>query len=120
MSSGSDGLAEKGVALVKISTGLHFEEITLAFTHLQAFYETCGENFVIRLRQLKIIEAALIELLGPPEGNELWDKVVVMGDLNIWGDQPPYSTDGFGEWTNVFLNNGGIGNATCTRRSFSE
>ena len=111
MSSGSDGLAEKGVALVKISTGLHFEEIVLAFTHLQAFYDECGENFEIRLRQLKTIEQALIDLIGPPEQNPFWDKVIVMGDLNIWGDQSPLSTDGYGEWANVFVNNGGTSNA---------
>jgi endonuclease/exonuclease/phosphatase family metal-dependent hydrolase len=111
MSSGSDGLAEKGVALVKVSTGLHFEEVILAFTHLQAFYEECGENFEIRLRQLKVIEQALIDLIGLPENNDAWNKVVVLGDLNIWGDEPPLSTRGNGEWSNIFLNNGGNGNA---------
>ncbi len=107
MSSGSDGLAEKGVAIVQISTGLHFEVVTLALTHLQAFYEEPGENHVIRLRQLKVIEGGLIDLLGAPEGNEAWNKVVVLGDLNIQGDTPPYSNAGYGEWSNVFLYNGG-------------
>ncbi|WP_374565653.1 endonuclease/exonuclease/phosphatase family protein, partial [Nitrosomonas sp.] len=107
MSASDDGLAEKGVAIVQISTGLHFEVVTIALTHLQAFYEEVGEHHVIRLRQLKVIEGALIELIGAPEDNANWDKVIVLGDLNIRGDTPPYSTDGHGEWTNVFINNGG-------------
>ena len=107
MSASDDGLAEKGVAIVQISTGLHFEIVTIALTHLQAFYEEVGEHHTIRLRQLKVIEAALIDLIGAPEDNGNWDKVIVLGDLNIRGDTPPYSTDGHGEWTNVFINNGG-------------
>ncbi|UJP05775.1 MAG: endonuclease/exonuclease/phosphatase family protein [Nitrosomonas sp.] len=107
MSASDDGLAEKGVAIVQISTGLHFEVVTIALTHLQAFYEEVGEHHTIRLRQLKVIEGALIELIGAPEDNANWDKVIVLGDLNIRGDTPPYSTDGHGEWTNVFINNGG-------------
>lgn len=107
MSAGDDGWAEKGVAVVQISTGLHFEVVTIALTHLQAFYKEVGEHHTIRLRQLKVIEAALIDLIGAPEDNDNWDKVIVLGDLNIRGDTPPYSTDGHGEWTNVFINNGG-------------
>lgn len=107
MSASDDGLAEKGVAIVQISTGLHFEIVTIALTHLQAFYEEVGEHHTIRLRQLKVIEAGLIDLIGAPEDNSNWDKVIVLGDLNIRGDTPPYSTEGHGEWTNVFINNGG-------------
>lgn len=107
MSASDDGLAEKGVAIVQISTGLHFEVVTIALTHLQAFYEEVGEHHTIRLRQLKVIEAGLIDLIGAPEDNGNWDKVIVLGDLNIRGDTPPYSTEGHGEWTNVFINNGG-------------
>ena len=106
MSASDDGLAEKGVAIVQISTGLHFEIVTIALTHLQAFYEEVGEHHTIRLRQLKVIEAGLIDLIGAPEDNGNWDKVIVLGDLNIRGDTPPYSTEGHGEWTNVFINNG--------------
>lgn len=107
MSASDDGLAEKGVAIVQISTGLHFEVVTIALTHLQAFYEEVGEHHTIRLRQLKVIESGLIDLIGAPEDNSNWDKVIVLGDLNIRGDTPPYSTEGHGEWTNVFINNGG-------------
>lgn len=107
MSAGADGWAEKGVAIVQISTGIQFEVITIALTHLQAFYDEVGEHHTIRLRQLKVIEGGLIELLGAPEGNSMWDKVIVLGDLNIRGDKPPFSTEGYGEWTNVFINNGG-------------
>lgn len=107
MSAGADGLAEKGVAIVQVSTGLHFEVVTIALTHLQAFYDEPGQHHEIRLRQLKVIEAGLINLLGEPEFNNAWDKVIVLGDLNIRGDRPPMSTEGYGEWMNVFLNNGG-------------
>lgn len=87
--------------------------MTIALTHLQAFYEEVGEHHTIRLRQLKVIEAGLIDLIGAPEDNSNWDKVIVLGDLNIRGDKPPYSSEGHGEWTNVLVNNGGpYNNAT--------
>lgn len=91
-------------------TGMQFEAVTIALTHLQAFYDEPGEYHQIRLRQLKVIEQGLIELLGLPEDNSNWDRVIILGDLNIQGDRPPFSTDGYGEWSNVFLFNGGPNN----------
>lgn len=103
--SGVDGLADKGVGLVQISTGLQFEVVTIAFTHMQAFYKYVGQHSSIRKKQLNTISELLKDLLGDPVQNFNWSKVILMGDLNIRGDLHPSVN---GEWKNVFVLDPGI------------
>ncbi len=96
----SDCLSDKGVVVVQLSTNQQFEVVTLAITHMQAFYDFVGQYEKTRFKQLQAIENALTLVLGPPGDGGGWNKVVVMGDLNIRGDLKPSRR---GEWRNVFV-----------------
>ncbi len=93
-----DALAQKGVGIVQVLTNNTFEIITIAFTHMQAFYQKVGEYSSVRFKQLKTIENGLNILLGNPLDIN-YNKVIVLGDMNIRGDLNPNTR---GEWRNVF------------------
>jgi hypothetical protein len=87
--AGTDALAAKGVAIVRINRP--FDPTTIAFTHLQASYDEANtEHADIRADQIDFILQMLLELAGT--NVEHYANSVIIGDLNIKGD--PDDTSG--------------------------
>ncbi|MEZ5661098.1 MAG: endonuclease/exonuclease/phosphatase family protein [Burkholderiaceae bacterium] len=97
-SAGADSLASKGVGIVQIAAPVG--QTTIAFTHLQASYDTEDQYSAIRAKQLDAIHAALEEVIAADPA--LRGRVIVMGDLNIRGDSGAVS----GEWAALFEQGG--------------
>lgn len=92
-----DAKANKGVGVIQVPSpdGLALPT-TIAFTHLQASYDSEDQYRDIRRKQIETIGGALKELIG--DEPHLWERTIVMGDLNIRGDSDAL-TD---EWAEVF------------------
>lgn|GEM_PF-4600633 len=86
--AGSDGLAHKGVAIVRIERDGRL--YTIAFTHLQADYPASGEYYPeVRAKQLAQIRALLERTVDFTVKKQ---DILLVGDLNIegWIDFPPF------------------------------
>lgn len=94
---GDDAKSSKGVGVVQVASpdGVG-APTTIAFTHLQASYEAEDQYRDVRHRQLDMVCGAVRELIG--DDPHLWERVIVMGDLNIRGDSGAV-TD---EWAQTF------------------
>jgi len=81
--AGTDALAAKGVAIVRVNGP--FAPTTIAFTHLQASYDAANtEHADIRADQLAFVHQQLRDLAA---GNlQHFADAVIVGDLNIKGD----------------------------------
>jgi len=95
---GTDALACKAVGIIQ--TNQPAEITTIAFTHLQASYDTEDEHREVRETQVQEIFNALAAVLGPDSSE--WRNVIVVGDLNIRGDSGA-ETD---EWSTTFETSG--------------
>lgn len=98
VAAGTDALAVKAVGIIQ--TNRPAEITTIAFTHLQASYDSEDEYRDVRERQLQEIFDALSAVLGPVASE--WRNVILVGDLNIRGDSGA-QTD---EWTRNFKTSG--------------
>jgi hypothetical protein len=94
---GTDAMSSKAVGVVQVASPDGVQApTTIAFTHLQASYTSEDEYRDIRQKQLDTIYRALHDLIE--DDPHLWDRVIVMGDLNIRGDSGAV-TD---EWAQTF------------------
>ena len=97
-SAGFDSLSSKGVGIVQIATPVR--PTTIAFTHLQASYDTEDQHSEVRAKQLNAVFAALEEILAVDGGHR--GSVIILGDLNIRGDSGAV----LGEWAALFEQGG--------------
>lgn len=97
-SEGDDRFASKGVGIVQL--GVPTKPTTIAFTHLQASYESEDQYQEIRVKQLDVIFIALQEIFAGDSKH--WAKTIILGDLNIRGDAGAIS----GEWSHIFEGSG--------------
>jgi endonuclease/exonuclease/phosphatase family metal-dependent hydrolase len=95
-----DALACKGVGVVQVDTA--FGDLTIAFSHLQAFYRFETEYAPLRKKQFEDIAGIITRLLGPP--GSAWERLVVMGDFNVRGDLGAKEF----EWFDVFSTSPGV------------
>lgn len=93
-SAGSDSLAQKAVCVIQISEP--YDPTTIAFTHLQASYDTEDQHSEVRARQFDDVETAIMKALSGQIGPT--GQTIVLGDLNVRGDPEAVS----GEWGNLF------------------
>jgi endonuclease/exonuclease/phosphatase family metal-dependent hydrolase len=93
-SAGKDTLASKGVGIVSINAPVG--KTIIAFTHLQAAYDSEDEYSDVRHNQFSTILHALGEVIGNNEF--LWGNVILLGDFNVRGDAGATSM----EWNSVF------------------
>ncbi|WP_287139773.1 endonuclease/exonuclease/phosphatase family protein [Mesorhizobium sp.] len=98
--NGADSLASKAVGIVQVGTPV--DRTTIAFTHLQASYQTEDEFASIRAKQLDAIFHAVDKVLEQQPGRR--GKVIIMGDLNIRGDSGAASS----EWGSIFEGGGSL------------
>lgn len=98
-SAGFDSLAPKGVAVVRV--GIPNLSATIAFTHMQASYDSDDQHRDVRIKQFATILDALTAVLGPTTHGG-WGGAVLTGDLNVRGD-PGRTSD---EYVHVFESNG--------------
>lgn len=96
-SEGSDSLAPKGVAMVRIDTPI--SPTTIGFTHMQASYDAEDQHRDIRESQFQQITDAFGALMTD-DGH--WGGAVLVGDLNVRGDSGR-QTD---EWSDTFDQSG--------------
>lgn len=96
-SAGDDTMAAKGVGVIQVDSpdGVDLPT-TIAFTHMQASYLSEDEHRDVRRSQLDTLYTAVKEVIG--SSPELWERVIVLGDLNIRGDSEAL-TD---EWAEIF------------------
>ncbi|MFO1091275.1 MAG: endonuclease/exonuclease/phosphatase family protein [Hyphomicrobiales bacterium] len=96
-SAGDDSQAAKGVCVVQINQPT--DAVTIAFTHLQASYNSDNEHADVREAQLLSVIGTIAEALNENH-SERWRNVIFVGDLNIRSDRGS-STN---EWSAVFEN----------------
>ncbi|MEJ3745538.1 hypothetical protein WEI85_19880 [Actinomycetes bacterium KLBMP 9797] len=96
-----DALACKGVGVVQLASP--FGDLTIAFSHLQAFYDFETQYAELRKQQFDDIGKTISRLLGPP-GSAAWDQLVVIGDFNVRGDPGAAGS----EWSDIFATGSGV------------
>ncbi len=96
--AGDNALACKAVGIIQVNRPA--EATTIAFTHLQASYDTEDEHREVREKQLQEVFDALAAVLGPDSSE--WRNVILVGDINIRGDSSA-ETD---EWKTTFKTSG--------------
>lgn len=94
-SAGDDSHAAKAVCIVQINYPT--DNVTLAFTHLQASYVNDTEHSDVRSRQIDSVFGAIGKALQEFDARN-WRNIIFMGDLNIRGDLAAGTT----EWRDVF------------------
>lgn len=94
-SAGDDSHAAKAVCIVQINYPT--DNVTLAFTHLQASYVNDTEHSDVRSRQIDSVFGAIGTALQEYDARN-WRNIIFMGDLNIRGDLAAGTT----EWRDVF------------------
>lgn len=93
-----DAFACKAIGIVCVNQPA--ERTYIAFTHLQASYDSEDQYDDVRVVQVQEIHDALTAVVGPDPSE--WRDVILVGDLNIRGDTGAES----GEWTSTFVNSG--------------
>ncbi|MCD5316106.1 endonuclease/exonuclease/phosphatase family protein [Kineosporia babensis] len=100
-----DGLAAKGFGIVQVDSPDEGAEVpvTIAFTHMQASYDSPVEYAEVRAQQLDLIWAGLKALLDRDgRFEEHLERAFLIGDINISGDSQAEGD----EWEDIFRDQG--------------